>query len=177
MGAPFQLASPSSRPSGKGVGATINSLTSVLLLRAQLQGYSGLLPADVPRALHWSNYSAKCIALIQVRGMPIDLELWNLVQENKATVIGELLRRFDPSHDCEDPIYTPEGKWSYARFERWLARSGVRAWPRLDSGMLDTGADAVGRFVSVSVTGTAGGATTSVAVLGGLNIIAAELDR
>ena len=37
---------------------------STLLLRAQLQGRPGLLPTDVPRVLWWSNYSAKCIALI-----------------------------------------------------------------------------------------------------------------
>ena len=86
---------------------------SVRLLRAQLRGRPGFPPADVPRVLHWSNYSAKCIALIQARGMPIDMRLWNLVQENKAAVIGELLRRFDPSHGDEDPIYTPEGEWSY----------------------------------------------------------------
>ena len=49
---------------------------------------SALLPADVERVLHWSNYSAKAIALIQARGMPIDMPLWNLVQENKAAVIA-----------------------------------------------------------------------------------------
>jgi DNA polymerase-1 len=107
------------------------------LLRAQLQGRSGLLPADVARVLHWSNYSAKCIALIQARGMPIDMDLWNLVQENKAAVIGELLRRFDPSHGSDNPIYTPEGEWSYQRFEQWLVQAGVPAWPRLDSGRLN----------------------------------------
>jgi hypothetical protein len=56
------------------------------------------------------------------RGIPIDMPLWNLVQENKAAVIGEMLRRFDPSYGDEDPIYTPEGNWSERRFERWLAR-------------------------------------------------------
>jgi hypothetical protein len=114
----------------------------VRLLRAQLCGASGLLPADVPRVLHWSNYSAKCIALIQARGMPIDMELWNLAQENKRAVIGELLRRFDPSHGSEDPIYTPEGEWSYQRFEQWLVRTGVTAWPRLESGKLNIDGDA-----------------------------------
>ena len=44
--------------------------------------------ADIARVLWWSNYSAKCIALIQARGMPIDVPLWNLVQENKTAVIG-----------------------------------------------------------------------------------------
>ena len=57
--------------------------------------------------LHWSNYSAKAVARIQARGMPIDMPLWNLVQENKAAVIGALLRQFDPSYGSEDPIYTP----------------------------------------------------------------------
>ena len=85
-----------------------------------------LLPAaDVPRVLHWSNYSAKSVAQIQARGMPIDVPLWNFVQENSDAVIGELLRQFDPSHGSDEPIYTPEGEWSYARFERWLVRVGV----------------------------------------------------
>jgi hypothetical protein len=90
----------------------------VCLLRAQLRGGLGLLPADVPRVLHWSKYSAKCIALVQARGMPIDMKLWELVQENKAAVVGDLLRRFDPSYGDDDPIYTPEGEWSYERFEQ-----------------------------------------------------------
>jgi hypothetical protein len=115
---------------------------SVLLLRAQLLGRGKQFrPADVPRVLHWSNYSAKCIALIQARGMPID-SLWNVVQENKPAVIGALLRKFDPSHGDAEPIYTPEGEWSYRRFEQWLARTGVVAWPRLDSGELDIDGDA-----------------------------------
>jgi hypothetical protein len=115
---------------------------SVLLLRRMLRGYAGFSPIDVPRVLHWSNYSAKCIARIQARGIPIDTVLWNLVQENKRAVIGELLRRFDPSHSSDDPIYTAEGEWSYARFERWLPSAGILAWPRLDSGALDISGDA-----------------------------------
>jgi hypothetical protein len=112
------------------------------LLRAQLRGHGRFAPADVSRGLHWSNYSAKCIARIQARGMPIDMEKWNAAQDNKAAVIGELLRRFDPSHGDDDPIYTPEGNWSYQRFEQWLVRAGVTAWPRLESGKLDTDGDA-----------------------------------
>ena len=121
---------------------------SVRLLRAQLQRCCDqrdhiLLPAaDVELVLHWSNYSAKVVALIQARGMPVDVTLWNLVQENKNAVIRELLRQFDPSYGSDDPIYTPDGEGSYARFERWLARSGVPAWPRLESGKLDTHRDA-----------------------------------
>jgi DNA polymerase I len=115
---------------------------STLLLYAQLRGHRGLPPADVERLLHWSNYSAKAVAQIQARGMPIDMPLWNLVQANKAAVIGELLRRSDPSHGSENSIYTPDGEWNYARFECWLAIIGVTAWPRLESGRLDIDGDA-----------------------------------
>jgi hypothetical protein len=113
-----------------------------LLLRAQLCGGNGLLPANTERVLHWSNYSAKSIALIQARGMPIDMVLWNLVQEAKQAVIAELLRRFDPSHGDDEPIYTPDGEWSCERFERYLIRNGVSAWPRLESGRLNIDSDA-----------------------------------
>ena len=40
------------------------------------------------------------------------------------------------------PIYTPEGEWSYARFEQYLVRAGIAAWPRLESGQLDIDGDA-----------------------------------
>jgi DNA polymerase-1 len=118
---------------------------STLLLREQLRGRRcryGFYPADVERVLHWSNYSAKSVAQIQARGMPIDMRLWNLVQENKAAVIQYLLRRFDPSFGSEAPIYTPEGAWNYIRFEQWLARTGINAWPHLESGKLDISGDA-----------------------------------
>jgi hypothetical protein len=116
----------------------------VAMRRGHLDGHGRAIfpPIDVERVLHWSNYSAKAIALIQARGIPIDVGLWNLTQENKPAVIGELLRRFDPSHGSDDPIYDADGTWSYARFECYLARSGVPAWPRLDSGALDLSSDA-----------------------------------
>ena len=106
---------------------------SVLLLIEQLRGRPGrpsLPPASVKHVLHWSNYSAKAVAQIQARGMLIDMHLWNLVQENKAAVIRNLLQRFDPSHGSDAPIYTPEGEWSYERFEQYLVarrHSGVAA--------------------------------------------------
>ena len=112
------------------------------LLHKQLRGWSQFQPASVEHILHWSNYSAKTVARIQARGMPIDTRLWNLVQENKAAVVGELLRQFDPSHESDDPIYTPDGEWSYVRFARWLASVGVSAWPRLESGQLNIDDDA-----------------------------------
>jgi len=115
---------------------------TVKLLRAMLQGTSRFPRIDIARVLYWSNYSAKCCAQIQARGMPIDMVLWNLVQENKAAVIRELVLQFDPSQGSDDPIYTLEGEWSYSRFERWLVSHGVIAWPRLDSGRLDVSGDA-----------------------------------
>jgi hypothetical protein len=116
---------------------------STELLREQLRGHGRMLPpADGAAVIHWSEYSAKAVAQIQARGMPIDVPLWNLLQENSARVITELLRKFDPSHRDDDPIYTADGNWSYARFEAWLARNGVLAWPRLASGELDVSGDA-----------------------------------
>jgi len=115
---------------------------STLLLDRQLRGRPGLPPASVEHVLHWSDYSAKAVALIQARGMPIDTHLWNLVQENKAPVIRNLLQRFDPSHGSDAPIYTPDGEWSYDRFEQYLVRARIAAWPRLESGRLDTDGDA-----------------------------------
>src|SRR5262249_38300451 len=51
--------------------------------RNDLRGHLLFPAADVDRVLHWSNYSAKSIAQIQARGMPIDTDLWNIVQDNK----------------------------------------------------------------------------------------------
>ena len=116
---------------------------SAQLFEKQLHGRGNRLPpARLGHVLHWSNYSSKAIAQIQARGMPIDMELWNLVQDNKAAVISALLQQLDPSHGSDDPIYTPEGEFSYARFEQWLITTGVTAWPRLDSGKLDISGDA-----------------------------------
>jgi hypothetical protein len=112
------------------------------LLRRQLCGHGRFAPANVDLVLHWSNYSAKAIAEIQARGMLIDMELWSLVQENKLAVIDQLRRQFDPSYNTSSPIYTPEGEWSYVRFEQFLARAKVPFWPRLESGKLDISGDA-----------------------------------
>jgi DNA polymerase I len=115
---------------------------SAELFGQMLIGRARFRPADVQHILHWSNYSAKAVAQIQTRGMPIDTHLWHLVQEHKAAVIRHLLQKSDPSHGDDEPIYTPDGLWSYTRFEAWLARAGITAWPRLGSGALDIGSDA-----------------------------------
>ena len=74
--------------------------------------------------------------------MPIDMPLWNLVQENKLAVIGALIRRFDPSQGSANPIYSPDGEWSSERFAHWLVAAGIAEWPRLDSGALELDGDA-----------------------------------
>ena len=115
---------------------------SAELLRRQLRQHRQFQAADVRRVLHWSNYSAKTICQIQAKGMPIDVGLWHLVQENKARVIKHLLSVFDPSYGSDEPIYNAEGEWNYERFERYLARTGVTVWPHKDSGRLDISSDA-----------------------------------
>jgi DNA polymerase I len=112
------------------------------LLRRQLSGHGWRQPVNTDRVIHWSTYSAKAVAQIQARGMPIDTRLWNLMQENKDAVIAGLLQQYDPSYGSDDPIYTPGGEWSYDRFERWLRGAGVTAWPRLESGKLNIDRDA-----------------------------------
>jgi hypothetical protein len=106
------------------------------LLKAALRGNPHFEPINVPLVIRWSEYSAKAIARIQARGIPIDMRLWTLVQENKDAVIAALVRKLDPSFGGPCPIYTLDGDWSYARFERWLSHVGAVAWPKLESGRL-----------------------------------------
>ena len=98
---------------------------SAELLRRQLSGHRHFAPVDPQLVMRWSEYSAKTVARIQARGMPIDMPLWNLVQENKTAVIGALIARFDPSQGSEYPIYSPEGEFSSWRFEQWLVAAGI----------------------------------------------------
>jgi hypothetical protein len=65
------------------------------LLRKQLRGWSQFQPISTEHVLHWSNYSAKVIARIQAKGMPIDMTLWNAVQEQKAAVVRADGRRVE----------------------------------------------------------------------------------
>ena len=115
---------------------------SAELLRRQLSGHRHFAPIDPQLVMDWSEYSAKTVARVQARGMPIDMLLWNLVQENKWAVIAALIARFDPSQGGENPIYTLEGEFSSWRFERWLVAAGVTYWPRLESGALQLDGDA-----------------------------------
>jgi DNA polymerase-1 len=124
---------------------TEDTFKEVQLLRRQLR--DGRCP-NVDQVCYWSDYSAKDTARIQARGMPIDIALWNLVQENKVAVVRALIRQFDPSQNSPYQIYNEEGEFTYERFGRWLAyeqsQGRIASWPRLDSGMLDLSSDAFG---------------------------------
>ena len=115
---------------------------SAELLRRQLSGYRNYAPVDPQRVMNWSTYSAKSVARIQAKGMPIDMPLWNLVQENKCGDRRAMIARFDPSQGSEYPIYSPEGEFSSWRFEQWLIAAGIPYWPRLESGALQLDGDA-----------------------------------
>ena len=120
---------------------------SAELFLSQLAGYRHFAPLDPQRVMCWSTYSAKTVARIQAVGMPIDMGLWNLVQENKTAVIRALIARFDPSQGSECPIYSPEGEFSSWRFEQWLISTHdtpwpITYWPRLESGALQLDSDA-----------------------------------
>ena len=106
---------------------------SAELLRAMLRPGRNTLQVDAQRVMFWSEYSAKAIARIQAQGMPIDMDVWDLIQENKATIVHALLLKYDPSFGHEDAIYTPDGRRSGLTnvLNAGLIREGIHAWPRL----------------------------------------------
>jgi hypothetical protein len=111
---------------------------SAELLRRQVRDPD----VDIERNLFWAEYSAKATAQIQARGMPIDMPLWNAVQENKLAVVTALRRRFDPSFYDAEPIFDAEGHWSDNRLEKYLTRNNVTHWPRTEkTGKLATKGD------------------------------------
>src|SRR5215471_17632155 len=69
-----------------------------LISYAQIRGSNRFPRLDTDRMIFWSEYSGKAVALIQAKGIPIDLYLWDIIQENRHAIINDLLRRFDPSH-------------------------------------------------------------------------------
>ena len=78
---------------------------SAELLRRQLRGHERRAPLDPQLITRWSVYSAKSVACVQLRGIPVDMPLWNLTQENKYRVLSALLAQYDPSHGDDEPTY------------------------------------------------------------------------
>ena len=112
------------------------------LLRAPTCRIRTVRPIDPRAVVRWSEYGAKSVARIQPRGMPIDMPPWNLVQENKPRSLTALIKRFNPSYGSANPIYSPEGGWTYERFAQWLVAAGISEWPRKESGTLEIEGDA-----------------------------------
>ena len=107
---------------------------SAELLRRQLSGYRHFAPIDPQLVMDWSEYSAKTVARIQARGMPIDMPLWNLVQENKAAVVARADRavRSQPGQRIPD-LFSRGGILQLAvravagcRRHHLLAAAGIR---------------------------------------------------
>jgi hypothetical protein len=106
--------------------------------------------SDFGHILYWSDYAGKSVARMQARGIPIDMFLWNLVQEHRTAVVRALVKQFDPSYGSPYPIYVEEDEgvfvFTYERFERWLAyrqqQDLIAGWPRHDNGRLDLSSDA-----------------------------------
>ena len=121
---------------------------SAELLRRQIRGSNRFPRVDTDRVIFWSEYSAKAVARIQAKGIPIDMYIWDLIQEYRYAIIDALRRRFDPSYNDDEPIFDVEGSFSYACFEAWVIRSSIPFWPRLDSGQLDLDSDAF-RLMSI----------------------------
>jgi hypothetical protein len=99
-------------------------------------------PIDPQLIIKWSEYSAKCVALIQARGMPVDMRIWNAIQENRRKIIDALRRRFDPSYRDDEPIFDADGSMTYERLAKYLISRNITEWPRTASGRLQTDDDA-----------------------------------
>ena len=82
--------------------------------------------------------SRKCKA----KGMPIDTRLWNAVQENKGRRDRGAVAEIRSEFRHRRPIFSPDGHWEDFRFEQYLRRAGVPAWPRLPSGKIRIDSDA-----------------------------------
>ena len=82
---------------------------SAELLCRQIAGHRHYAPVDPALVIRWSEYSAKTVARIQARGMPIDMALWDLVQENRMAVVAALIA----------PVRSQPGQRISDLFARW----------------------------------------------------------
>jgi hypothetical protein len=85
---------------------------------------------DMPRALLRGRYM-KAAAHIEYHGTPIDMEVFNLIENNWGSIQESLIAKIDTDFG----IY--EGcTFKMALFENWLIKNNI-PWPILDSGQLD----------------------------------------
>jgi DNA polymerase I len=90
---------------------------------------------DLPRALLRGRYM-KAAAKIEYTGVPIDVEVYELLNENWEAIQDTLISEIDSSFG----VY--EGRtFKRDRFESWLTENNI-PWLRLESGQLDLSDDA-----------------------------------
>src|SRR6266566_3183310 len=98
-----------------------------------------MLPSiDLPIALYRSEFSGPVSALMEYRGVPIDMEIFGRLRDKRiwASIRDAMVPKIDVQYDVYER--NTAGVWSFneKRFERYLAREGI-GWFRLDSGRLD----------------------------------------
>jgi len=93
---------------------------------------------DLPIALYRSEFSGPVSALMEYRGVPIDMEIFGRLRDKRiwASIRDAMVPKIDVQYDVYER--NTAGVWSFneKRFERYLAREGI-GWFRLDSGRLD----------------------------------------
>jgi hypothetical protein len=99
-----------------------------------------LLPAmlskiDMPRALLRGRYMCTA-ARLEHAGVPIDMEMLELLRAHWTNIQDELIRRIDVDYDVFEGRSFKAAKWA-----EYLARENI-PWPRLESGQLDLSDDA-----------------------------------
>ena len=97
-----------------------------------------LLPhVELDTALHWGEFAAVS-AVMEHRGVPIDKEIFEQLQDKKAWAF--VRDAMVPKIDSQYGVYVKgaDGDWHFnnAQFEQYCARAGID-WPRHETGKLN----------------------------------------
>jgi DNA polymerase-1 len=79
----------------------------------------------VERALFQGRYTARAVTEMNWHGVPIDTETLDAIQGGWPQIKSELIREVNEPFG----IYDDDGRWSDARFERYLVKNEL-SWPR-----------------------------------------------
>ena len=80
---------------------------------------------DLKRALYRGQYMHS-ISKVEFTGVPLDMDLYNLLQINWKRIRSALIERFDN----EFGFYNEKGVFKMKRFEEYLLQNDIR-WPRI----------------------------------------------
>jgi hypothetical protein len=93
---------------------------------------------DLRVALYHGEFAAAA-ALMEHYGVPIDMEIFNLLADKK--IWREIRDALVPTLDASYGVYirNAAGDWTFnmQRFVAMLAREGINGWPVTDTGKLD----------------------------------------